>query len=61
MKLLLELMTEAILRRLRRAIAPVIAVARKRAAEADIVFKVINSYPGLETSLDEAVVRWSPN
>ena len=47
---------EAILNRLRRAIAPVIAVARKRAAEADIVFKVINSYPGLETSLDEAVV-----
>ena len=47
---------EAILHRLRRAIAPVIAVARKRAAEADIVFKVINSYPGLETSLDEAVV-----
>ena len=45
-----------ILYRLRRAIAPVIAVARKRAAEADIVFKVINSYPGLETSLDEAVV-----
>ena len=47
---------EVILHRLRRAIAPVIAVARKRAAEADIVFKVINSYPGLETSLDEAVV-----
>jgi acetylornithine deacetylase len=47
---------EAILHRLRRAIAPVIAVARKRAAEADIVFKVINSYPGLETSLDQAVV-----
>ena len=47
---------EAILHRLRRAIAPVIAVARKRAAEADIVFTVINSYPGLETSLDEAVV-----
>lgn len=47
---------EAILHRLRRAIAPVIAVARKRAAEADIVFKVINSYPGLDTSLDEAVV-----
>lgn len=47
---------EAILYRLRRAIAPVIAVARKRAAEADIMFKVINSYPGLETSLDEAVV-----
>ena len=47
---------EAILCRLRRAIAPVIAVARKRAAEADIVFKVINSYPGLDTSLDEAVV-----
>lgn len=47
---------EAILHRLRRAIAPVIAVARKRAAEADIVFKVINTYPGLETSLDEAVV-----
>ena len=47
---------ERILYRLRRAIAPVIAVARKRAAEADIVFKVINSYPGLDTSLDEAVV-----
>ena len=47
---------EATLHRLRRAIAPVIAVARKRAAEADIVFKVINSYPGLETSLDQAVV-----
>ena len=47
---------ERILYRLRRAIAPVIAVARKRAAEADIMFKVINSYPGLETSLDEAVV-----
>ena len=47
---------EAILYRLRRAIAPVIAVARKRDAEADIMFKVINSYPGLETSLDEAVV-----
>jgi acetylornithine deacetylase len=47
---------EAILHRLRRAIAPVIVVARKRAAEADIVFKVINSYPGLDTSLDEAVV-----
>ena len=47
---------EVILHRLRRAIAPVIAVARKRAAEADIVFKVINSYPGLDTSLDEAVV-----
>jgi acetylornithine deacetylase len=47
---------EQILHRLRRAIAPVIAVARKRAAEANIVFKVINSYPGLETSLDESVV-----
>ena len=47
---------ERILYRLRRAIAPVITVARKRVAEADIVFKVINSYPGLETSLDEAVV-----
>jgi acetylornithine deacetylase len=47
---------ERILHRLRRAIAPVIAVARKCAVEADIVFKVINSYPGLETSLDEAVV-----
>ena len=47
---------EQILYRLRRAIAPVIAMARRRAAEADIVFKVINSYPGLETSLDEDVV-----
>ena len=47
---------ERILHRLRRAIAPVIAVARKCAVEADIVFKVINSYPGLETPWDEAVV-----
>ena len=47
---------EQILNRLSQAIAPVIAVARKRSAEADIVFRVINSYPGLETSLDEAVV-----
>ena len=46
-----------ILDRLRAAIAPVISVARQRAPLADITFKVINTYPGLDTPLDDAVVE----
>ena len=37
-------------------IAPVIANARKTTPEADIRLTVVNSYPGLETALDEQVV-----
>ncbi len=47
---------DRILARLRSAIAPVIAVARKRTPNADIVFEVINTYPGLETPSDADVV-----
>lgn len=45
-----------ILARLRQAVVPVIAEARRRAPDADIVFRVINGYPGLETPLDDEVV-----
>ena len=48
---------DKILDRLRGAIAPVIAVARQRAPHADIAFNVINTYPGLDTPLDDAVVE----
>ena len=34
-----------------------IAVARQRAPHADIAFNVINTYPGLDTPLDDAVVE----
>ena len=34
-----------------------ISVARQRAPLADITFKVINTYPGLDTPLDDAVVE----
>ena len=37
-------------------IAPVIATARQTSPEADIRLTVVNSYPGLETALDERVV-----
>ena len=47
---------EKILGRLRDAIVPVIAVARQKIRHADIVFKLINSYPGLDTKLDDPVV-----
>lgn len=47
---------EKILGRLRDAISPVIAVARQKIRHADIVFKLINSYPGLDTQLDDPVV-----
>ena len=47
---------DKILDRLRAAIAPVIAVARRRAPHADIAFNVINTYPGLDTALNEPVV-----
>ena len=48
---------DKILDRLRGAIAPVISVARQRAPHADIAFNVINTYPGLDTPLDDAVVE----
>ena len=48
---------DKILDRLRGAIAPVIAVARQRTPDADIAFNVINTYPGLDTPLDDAVVE----
>ena len=48
---------DKILDRLRGAIAPVVAVARQRAPDADIGFNVINTYPGLDTPLDDAVVE----
>ena len=47
---------EKILDKLRDAIAPVIAVARQKIRHADIVFKLINAYPGLDTQLDDPVV-----
>ena len=47
---------DKILDRLRAAIAPLIAVARQRAPHADIAFNVINTYPGLDTALNEPVV-----
>ena len=37
-------------------IAPVIAAAQKTSPEADIRLTFVNSYPGLETALDERVV-----
>ena len=48
---------DKILDRLRCAIAPVIAVARQRSPDADIAFKVINSYPALDTPFDDALVE----
>ena len=48
---------EKILARLQAAMAPVIAVARQRAPHADIAFKVVNTYPGLDTPLDDKVVE----
>ena len=47
---------EKILDRLRDSIAPVIAVARQKIRHADIVFKSINAYPGLDTQFDDPVV-----
>lgn len=41
---------------IRQDIAPVIAAAKTTTPDADIRLTVINSYPGLETPLDEAVV-----
>jgi acetylornithine deacetylase len=46
-----------ILKRLKDVMAPVIAIAHQRAPHADISFKVINSYPGLDTPLDNCVVK----
>jgi len=47
---------EKILGRLRDAMVPEIAVARQKIPHADIIFKLINSYPGLETQPDDPVV-----
>lgn len=47
---------EKILGRLRDAIVPVITVARQKILHADIMFKLINSYPGLDTQHDDPVV-----
>jgi len=49
---------EAILDRLRCAIAPIIAVARKTAPTADIQIKITNTYPGLETPLESEIVSF---
>ena len=46
-----------ILKRLGDLMAPVIAIAHQRAPHADIAFKVINSYPGLDTPLDNCVIK----
>ena len=46
-----------ILQRLRDVMMPVIATAHQRAPHADIAFKVTNSYPGLDTPLDNCVVK----
>ena len=46
-----------ILKRLGDLMAPVIAIAHQRAPYADIAFKVINSYPGLDTPLDNCVIK----
>ena len=48
---------EVILERLRCAISPIISAAKNRSPEANIIFEVINAYPGLETPLDEDVVE----
>ena len=48
---------DKILQRLRDAIAPVITDARQREPNANIVFNVINTYPGLDTPLCDAVVE----
>ena len=36
---------------------PVIAVARQRTPHADIAFKVVNTYPGLDAPLDDKVLE----
>ena len=45
-----------ILSRLKAAIAPFISLAQAKAPQADIQFDIYNTYPGLETPLDDAVV-----
>lgn len=47
---------DLILARLKTAIAPIITAAQQQAPTADIVLEITNTYPGLETSLDDAVV-----
>ena len=49
---------DEILERLKSALMPAIEVARSRAPKADIRFEVTNAYPGLETPLEEDVVKF---
>ena len=46
----------AIISRLEKAIAPIIKVAKAKAPQTEITLEINNSYPGLETALDDAVV-----
>ena len=46
-----------ILRRLQDLLVPVIAAARRRAPHANITFRVINAYPGLDTPSDDKLVN----
>ena len=45
-----------ILQQIKDRIAPIIAAAQTRAAEADITFTITNSYPGLETPVEAGIV-----
>ena len=47
---------DAILAQLKASLEPVIATARERAPQADIILEVTNSYPGLDTALEQDVV-----
>ena len=46
---------EAILVQLKSALEPVIATARERAPQSNIILEVTNSYPGLDTALEQDV------
>ena len=47
---------DTILAQLKASLEPVIATARQRAPQADIILEVTNSYPGLDTALEQDVV-----
>ena len=47
---------EAILSRLKAALAPIITAARRKAPQADIQISVTNAYPGLNTPIEDRVV-----
>ena len=46
---------EAILVQLKSALEPIIATARERAPQSNIILDVTNSYPGLDTALEQDV------